>query len=108
MSLKKKVIEVEINNKVYEMALDFESAIEFQELYGKSIIEGVSDITAKQDIKAMACLIAACLKYNGKCVGMNFVKSLDLMKYLALFTEKLGELMVNSFGVDEDSENKKK
>ena len=108
MSLKKKVIELEIENKKYEMALDFESPIEFQELYGKSVIEGVSDITTKQDIKAMACLVASCLKYNGKCVGMDFVKRLDLMKYLTLFTEKLGELMSNSFDMEEENSDKKK
>lgn len=108
MNLKKKVIEIEIDSKKYEMALDFESAIEFQELYGKSVIEGVNDITSKQDIKAMACLIASCLKYGGKCVGMNFVKKLDLMTYLTLFTEKLGELMTNSFGEAEEEDSKKK
>lgn len=107
MNLKKKVIEIEIDNKKYEMALDFESAIEFQELYGKSIIEGVNAITSKQDIKAMSYLIAACLKDNGKCVGINFVKKLDFMTYLTLFTEKLSELMTNAFGTEEQSDKKK-
>lgn len=107
MNLKKKVIEVEIDGRKYEMALDFESAIEFQELYGKSVIEGVNEITTNQDIKAMACLIASCLKYNGRCVGMEFVKGLDLMTYLTLFTEKLAELMANAFGVEEESNKKK-
>ena len=108
MNLKKKVIEVVIDDKKYEMALDFESAIEFQELYGKSVIDGVNEITTKQDIKAMACLIASCLKHNGRCVGMDFVRGLDLMKYLTLFTEKLAELMMNSFGESEETDNKKK
>lgn len=107
MSLKKRVIEIEIDKKAYEMALDFESAIEFQDIYGKPIFDGIQDITNKQDVKAMAVLIASCLKENGKCVGMEFVKGLDLMQYLPMFMEKLGELMNNSLPT-EDKETKSK
>lgn len=97
MNIKRKVIPIEINEKKYEFILDFESAIEFQELYGKSIFVGLSKLSEEQDLVAMACLIASALKdENGKPVGMQFVKQLDLMTSLELFMEKVTELVDNS------------
>lgn len=108
MNLKRKAIEIKINEEVYEMILDFESAIEFEDLYGKSIFEGIRRISTDQNIKALACLIASCVKKNGKCVGMEFVKGMELMSNLEFFVEKLGELMDNSLDADKEENVQKK
>lgn len=108
MNIQRKVIPMEINEKKYEFILDFESAIEFQSSYGKSIFVGLSKLSEDQDLIALACLVGACLKdENGKPVGMDFVKKLDLMDGLNVFMDKISELMDNSIPKDE-SPNKKK
>ena len=61
----------------------------------------------KQDIKALACLIASCLKDEDGCVGVEFVKEIDLMNGLPFFMEKIGELMENSLPMEEDEDKKK-
>ncbi|MGL5718295.1 MAG: hypothetical protein ACRCX2_35150 [Paraclostridium sp.] len=108
MNLKRKVIIVEHLGEKFEMILDFESAIEFEDLYGKSIFEGIKKISTEQNIKALACLLASCLKKNGKCVGMDFVKGMDLMANLEFFMTKLGELMDNSLDTDSEENVQKK
>lgn len=108
MNIKRKVIPMEINEKKYEFILDFESAIEFQESYGKSIFVGLSKLSEEQDLVAMACLIASALKdENGKPVGMQFVKQLDLMTSLELFMDKLTDLVDNSIPKEETPTKKK-
>lgn len=108
MNLKRKVIEIKINEEKYEMILDFESAIEFEDLYGKSIFEGIKKVSTEQNIKALACLIASCVKKDGECVGMDFVKGMDLMTNLEFFISKLGELMENALDTDSEENVQKK
>lgn len=108
MNLKRKVIEIKINKEKYEMILDFESAIEFEDLYGKSIVEGIKKISTEQNIKALACLMASCIKKDGKCVGIDFVKNMDLMSNLEFFIGKLGELMENALDTDSEENVQKK
>lgn len=108
MSLKRKVIKMEIEEKEYDLILDFESAIEFQDMSKKSIFEGIQDISEKQDLKVMAMLIASCLKDENGCVGMDFVMKLDLMEFLPKFMEKLGELMSNSLPTEDNKKTKGK
>ncbi len=108
MSLKRKVIKMEIEEKEYDLILDFESAIEFQDMSKKSIFEGIQDISEKQDLKVMAMLIASCLKDENGCVGMDFVMKLDLMEFLPKFMEKLGELMSNSLPTEDNKKAKGK
>ena len=79
----------------------------FQDLYNESIFLGIDKIIQKQDIKALACLIASCLKDEDGCVGMEFVKEIDLMNGLPFFMEKIGELMENSLPMEEDEDKKK-
>ena len=108
MNIKRKVIPMEINEKKYEFILDFESAIEFQESYGKSIFVGLSKLSEEQDLVAMAFLIASAFKdENGKPVGMQFVKQLDLMTSLELFMDKLTDLVDNSIPKEETPTKKK-
>ena len=108
MNIQRKVIKIELDGKEYDFILDFESAIEFQGLYKKSIFIGLSKISEEQDLLALACLIASCLKNEkGKAVGMDFVKKLDLMSTVEYFMNKLSELVDNSLPV-EDEPNKKK
>ena len=107
MSIKRKAIKVEIENNEYDLILDFESAMEFEDLFGESILLGIDKIIQKQNVKALACLIASCLKGEDGCVGMDFVKKIDLMNGLPFFVDILGELMENSLPVEE-SEGKKK
>lgn len=108
MNIQRKVIKIELDGKEYDFILDFESAIEFQGLYKKSIFIGLSKISEEQDLMALACLIASCLKNEkGKPVGMDFVKKLDLMNTVEYFMNKLSELVDNSLPV-EDEPNKKK
>lgn len=108
MNLKRKVIELKINEEKYEMILDFESAIEFEDLYGKSIFEGIKKISTQQNIKALACLLASCIKKDGKCIGMDFVKNMDLITNLEFFLGKLGELMDNALDADSEENVQKK
>ena len=108
MNLKRKVIDLKIGKEKYEMILDFESAIEFEDLYGKSIFEGIKKISTEQNIKALACLIASCVKKDGTCVGMDFVKGMDLMSNLEFFIGKLGDLMDNSLDTDSEENVQKK
>lgn len=82
--------------------------IDFEDIYGKSVFEGIRKISQEQNIKALACLIACCLKDDDGAVGMDFVKKLDLMEYLELFIEKLGDLMANSIEEEKDEEVQKK
>ena len=107
MNIMRKVIKVEIENNEYDLVLDFGSAMEFQDLFGESIFLGIDKIIQEQDIKALSCLIASCLKNEDECVGMDFVKKIDLMNGLPFFVDILGELMENSLPVEE-SEGKKK
>lgn len=108
MNIQRKVIKIELDGKEYDFILDFESAIEFQGLYKKSIFIGLSKISEEQDLMALACLIASCLKNEkGKPVGIDFVKKLDLMSTVEYFMNKLSELVDNSLPV-EDEPNKKK
>ena len=102
-----KAVKVEIENNEYDLVLDFESAMVFQDLYNESIFLGIDKIIQKQDIKALACLIASCLKDEDGCVGMEFVKEIDLMNGLPFFMEKIGELMENSLPMEEDEDKKK-
>lgn len=108
MNIQRKVIKVNINEKEYDFILDFESAIEFQGLYKKSIFVGLSKISEEQDLLALACLIASCLK-NEKCkpVGMDFVKKLDLMNTVQEFMDKIAELVDNSLPTEEEPNKKK-
>ena len=108
MNIQRKVIKIELNEKEYDFILDFESAIEFQGLYKKSIFIGLSKISDEQDLLALACLIASCLKNEkGNPVGMEFVKKLNLMGSVEYFMDKIAELVDNSLPV-EDEPNKKK
>ena len=107
MNIMRKAIKVEIENNEYDLVLDFGSAMEFQDLFGESIFLGIDKIIQKQDIKALACLIASCLKDEDGCVGMEFVKEIDLMNGLPFFMEKIGELMENSLPMEEDEDKKK-
>lgn len=107
MNIMRKPIKMEIEGKEYDFILDFESAIEFQDLYGKAIFVGIDKITREQDLKALGCLIASCLKYNDKPVGMKFVKKIDLMNGLPFFMEQVGKLMENSLPAEDDPDKKK-
>ena len=108
MNIMRKVIKVEIENNEYDLVLDFESAITFQDLYGESIFLGIDKIIQHQDIKALACLMASCLKDEDGCVGMDFVMQIDLMGGLQFFMEKIGELMENSLPMEDEKVAKKK
>ena len=112
MNIMRKPIKMMIEEKEYDFILDFESAIEFQDLYGKSIFLGIDKITREQDIKALGCLIASCLKYNNKPGGMKFVRQMDLMTGLPYFMEQITALMENSLpnedNVDKQKKTKKK
>lgn len=108
MNIQRKEIPMEINGENYAFVLDFESAIEFQSSYGKSIFVGLSKLSEEQDLFAMANLIASCLKNkDGKPVGMEFVKGLDLMSGLELFMSKLTQLVDNSVPKEEKPTKKK-
>lgn len=108
MNIIRKEIPIEINEKEYNFILDFESAIEFQMNYGKSIFVGLSKLSEEQDLLALAVLIASCLKgEDGKPVGMDFVKKLDLMSSMELFMDKLTALVDNSVPKEEKPTKKK-
>lgn len=109
MDLKRKVIKMELEGKEYDFILDFETAMDFQELYGKSIFIGLQNLSDEQDLLALGCLLASALKdqRTGKAVGMDFVKKLDLLSSLETVMGNLGELVENSIPVEEDEAKKK-
>lgn len=106
MNLMRKPINLEINGKEYEMLLDFESAIAFEDLYGKSIFFGINNIIENQDLKALGCLIGCCVKENGVPVGMEILKGMDVLEGITFFTEKITELMSNSLPEEDDNSKK--
>lgn len=111
MDILRKEIPVEINGEVYKLVLDFEAAMNFQKYYGKSILVGLDAVSKEQDIVALGCLIAACLKAgegkDEKSVGLEFIEGLDFMNTLPIFMEAIPELVDNSLP-KEDKKNKKK
>lgn len=108
MDIKRKVIPMEIEGKEYDFVLDFASAIDFQDMYGKSIFLGLQEVSENQDVIALGCLIASCLKEKDQdeSVGLSFIRKFDLLSSLQYFMEKIGQLMENS--VPKESEDKKK
>lgn len=109
MNIQRKVIPMEINGEAYEFILDFQSAIDFNMMYGKSIFVGLSKLSEEQDLLALASLIASCLKNkDGEAVGMDFVKKLDLMSSLEYFMEKITELVDNALPKEDGKKTKKK
>lgn len=109
MNIKRKEIPFTIEGKEYGLILDFESAMEFQSIYGKSIFVGISKISEEQDMRALGCLIASCLKdkETNKAVGIDFVAKLDFMEHFELFISKLTELVDNSLPKDKNEAKKK-
>ena len=59
-------------------------------------------------LKALACLIASCVKEDGKAVGLDFAYQIDLMNGLPYFMEYLTELIDNSLPKEEDESKQKK
>lgn len=108
MNINRKEVKVDLNGEEMSMVLDFGSAIYYQEHMKESIFKGVNRISKEMDLLAFAYLIASTLRdSNGKTVGIDFVKKLDLMKSTELFMEKFGELMDNSLPEKKENEKKK-
>lgn len=109
MNINRKEIKINLNDENFSMVLDFESAILYQELSGESIFVGVERIGKEMDIKCFAYLIASTLRTEeGKLVGMDFVKKLDLVFSMEFFMNKLGELLENSLPANDEADIKKK
>lgn len=109
ISIMRKPIKIEIDNKEYDFVLDFESALKFQDMYEKSIFVGIDNIRLTQDLRALAYLVASCVKdpATNKCVGLEFVNKLDLLAGLNFFMDKIAELMENSLPEETDEDKKK-
>lgn len=109
ISIMRKPIKIVIDNKEYDFVLDFESALMFQDMYGKSIFIGIDNIRISQDLRALAYLVACCVKdvETEKSVGLEFVNKLDLLNGLNFFMEKIAELMENSLPEETDEDKKK-
>lgn len=112
MNILRKEVPIEINEEKYKFILDFGAAIEFQKLYGKSILVGLDKISTDQDIVALGYLVAACLKTgegkNQKSVGLDFVNGLDFIGSLPMFMEVLPKLVENSLPKDDEENVAKK
>lgn len=106
MNLVRKPITMEINGEEFELILDMESAINYQDLADESILIGIDKIVEKSDLKRLSYLIASCLKYQDKCVGMDFVKKIDIFEAMEIFLPKIGELMTNSLPKATEDEKK--
>lgn len=78
-------------------------------MYGKSIFVGIDNIRLTQDLRALAYLVASCVKdtETNKCVGLEFVNKLDLLTGLNFFMDKIAELMENSLPEETDEDKKK-
>lgn len=106
MNLVRKPIKMELNGEEFEFVLDMESAIDYQDLADESVLVGIDKIIEKSDLKRLSFLIASCLKFKDKSVGIDFVKKLDIFEAMELFLPKIGELMLN--GLPKASEDEKK
>lgn len=109
MNINRKVIKIELEGKEFDFILDFESAMEFQSAYGKSIFIGLQKVSEEQDLLALGCLMASALKdqRTGKAIGIDVVGKFDLLSSLEPIMECLGELVDNSLPTETD-DNKKK
>lgn len=111
MDILRKEIPIEINGETYKMILDFEAAMNFQKYYGKSILVGLDAISKEQDMVALGCLIASCLKTgegkDEKSVGLEFIGELDFINSLPIFMEAIPQLVDNSLPKEKKGVKKK-
>lgn len=112
MDILRKEIPLEINGVEYKFVLDFKSAMDFQKFYGKSILIGLDAISTEQDVEALGCLVASCLKVGEgkeeKGVGLEFIGQLDFLKTLPMFMEVIPQLVENSLPKDDEENIAKK
>lgn len=97
MNINRKKTFVNLDGKKYAMVLDFESAIYFQENTGKSIFEGIEQISSNKDMVSLAYLVASTLRdKEDNILGIDVVKKLDLISNLEAFMNAMTSLMENS------------
>ena len=102
MNIMRKPIKMQIEEKEYDFILDFESAIEFQDLYGKSIFLGIDQKVAQatnliffiptsivaiivniknQNIDLKTATIISVFGILGAIIGANSVVTHDIPDY---------------------------
>jgi len=97
MNINRKTVKVNLQGKEYDMIMDFAAAIEFQDLFGISIYKAIDMILKELDIKALAYMIATCVKdENNQSIGLEKVKELGVLENVYFFVQKISELVDNS------------
>lgn len=104
-----KPVDVEINDKVYELSLDFGTAIDFQLETGQDIMKGF-DRLAHSDLVALSQLLSVMVKdkETKEPVGMKFVRQIDILESMDYLTDKVLEVMgMSVLPADEEQKEKK-
>ena len=89
-----KPVEVKIEDKEYNLALDFGAAVDYQLQTGEDIMKAF-DKLANTDLLVLCQLLAVMLrdKETNEVVGMELVKKIDMMNSLDYLTDKVLEVM---------------
>lgn len=104
-----KPVEVEIEDKTYDLTLDFGTAIDFQLETGEDIMKGF-DRLSKSDLMALCQLLSVMLKdkETKEAVGMKFVRQIDILESMDYLTNKVLEAMGMSVLPADEQEKEKK
>lgn len=95
MNLIRKPVKVELNGENYEMIIDMQAAITYDQYRGESILQGLDKVLEHSDMTALAFIVASCLKKDDVAVGIDFVNQIDMFDFVEIFMPKIGELMSN-------------
>jgi hypothetical protein len=104
-----KPVEIEIDGKLYDLTLDFGTAVDYQLNTGEDIMKAFEKL-AKSDIVALCNLLGVMLKdkKTQEPVGVKFVKRINIMESLDYLTDKVLEVMgMSVLPADEESKKNK-
>lgn len=93
---------VTINEESFEIVVNVGTMIDVENETGKDFMS-LSKSTETGSLLAFAQLLAVCLKKDGKSVGMQFIKDMDLEQFGSLF-DPLIDAIISAF----PTEKKKK
>lgn len=105
-----KPVEIEIDGKLYDLTLDFGTAVDYQLNTGEDIMKAFEKL-AKSDIVALCNLLGVMLKdkKTQEPVGVKFVKRINIMESLDYLTDKVLEVMgMSVLPADEESKKNNK
>lgn len=109
MNINRQYTKIDIEGKEMKMIIDFESSIYYQEQTGENIFVALGKLGNSSNMKTIAYIVASALRdEEDNIVGIDFVKKLDAIKYIGLFSDKIAELIEHSLPAEENQEVVKK